>query len=116
MSKLNTMTTEFTTYYAHVLKEAEDRNHTKEQVDTIIMWLTGYDEKALNQMIESRIDMEHFIKEAPAIHPNASMIQGRVNGEVVQDMQESTLKTIRQLEVLLEQLNKDEPLSTILRK
>lgn len=115
MHEANVMRMRFSDYYAHILQEAKRREHTKQEVDTIIMWLTGYDEKMLNQMRESHIDMDHFIQDAPVIHPNASMIQGVIGNQKVEDMEESTLKTVRQLEIMLNELNKHEPLSVILR-
>ncbi|TDW24658.1 uncharacterized protein DUF2200 [Breznakia blatticola] len=56
-------------------------------------------------MRESHIDMDHFIQNAPAIHPNASMIQGVIGNQKVEDMEESILKTVKQLEIMLNELN-----------
>jgi hypothetical protein len=66
----------FASVYPHYIAKAEKKGRTKEEVHTVIHWLTGYDERALQQQIEKKVDFETFFAKAPRINPNASKITG----------------------------------------
>lgn len=74
MSKHRIFTTAFAKVYPLYVQKAERKNRTKEEVDQIICWLTGYDQAELQKQIERENDFEAFFTQAPAIHPNASLI------------------------------------------
>ncbi len=105
----------FATVYPMYVQKAERKNRTKEEVDRIICWLTGYDRTGLKQQIERRNDFETFFAEAPALHPNSSLITGVVCGVRVEDVEEPLLRKIRYLDKLIDELAKGKAMEKILR-
>jgi hypothetical protein len=77
------------------VQKAERKERTKEEVDQIIHWLTGYDQASLEKQIEQQNDFETFFAEAPALHPNSSLIKGVVCGVRVEDVEEPLMRKIR---------------------
>ena len=108
-------TTAFSKVYPLYVKKAERKNRTKEEVDQIICWLTGYDEAGLSQQIEQRTDFETFFARAPAMHPNRSLIKGVVCGIRVEEVDDPLMQKIRQLDKLLDELAKGKAMAKILR-
>ena len=76
MTKHRIFTTTFASVYPFYVQKAERKNRTKEEVDQIICWLTGYDQSGLQQQIDQENDFETFFAQAPAMHPNCSLIKG----------------------------------------
>lgn len=116
MDKHRIFTTSFASVYPHYITKAEKKGRTKEDVDTIIQWLTGYDQKALQQIIDNRTDFETFFGEAPQLNPNVDKITGVICGYRVEDMEDGLMKKIRYLDKLVDELAKGKAMEKILRK
>ncbi|MEC7262464.1 MAG: DUF2200 domain-containing protein [Bacteroidota bacterium] len=116
MDKHRIFTTSVASVYPHYITKAEKKGRTKEEVDTIIQWLTGYDQKALQHILDNRIDFETFFGEAPQLNPNVSKITGVICGYRVEDMEEGLMKKIRYLDKLVDELAKGKAMEKILRK
>lgn len=106
----------FAGVYPHYINKVEKKGRTKEELDTIIRWLTGYDQKALQKQIDSKVDFETFFAEAPQLNPNASKITGVICGYRVEDMQDKLMQKIRYLDKLVDELAKGKAMEKILRK
>jgi len=105
----------FAKVYPLYVKKAERKNRTKEEVDQIIRWLTGYDQKGLDRQLEQQNDFETFFAQAPAMHPNASLIKGVVCGIRVEEVQDPLMQKIRYLDKLIDELAKGKAMEKILR-
>lgn len=106
----------FASVYPHYINKAEKKGRTKEELDTIISWLTGYDQKALQKIIDNKTDFETFFAEAPQFNPNASKITGVICGYRVEDIKEGLMQKIRYLNKLVDELAKGKAMEKILRK
>jgi len=106
----------FAKVYPLYIQKAERKNRTKEEVDEIICWLTGYDQAGLKQQIELENDFETFFAQAPAIHPNSSLIKGVVCGVRVEEVDDPLMQKIRYLDKLIDELAKGKTMEKILRK
>jgi hypothetical protein len=98
------------------VQKAERKGRTKEGVDRIICWLTGYDRAGLQQQIEQENDFETFFAQAPAMHPNTSLIKGVVCGIRVEEIEDPLMQKIRWLDKLIDELAKGKAMEKILRK
>lgn len=116
MTKHRIFSTPFASVYPMYVQKAERKNRTKEEVDQIICWLTGYDEAGLHRQIELRNDFETFFAEAPALHPNRSLIQGAVCGVRVEAIEDPLMREIRYLDKLVDELAQGRPMEKILRQ
>lgn len=105
----------FASVYPHYITKAEKKGRTKEEVDTIIFWLTGYSAKSLQQIIDTKTDFETFFAQAPQIHPNASKITGIICGYRVEDIEDPLMQQIRYLDKLIDELAKGRTMEKILR-
>jgi hypothetical protein len=108
--------TAFSRVYPMYVQKAERKNRTQEEVDQIICWLTGYDRRGLQQQIERNNDLETFFAQAPAIHPNASLIKGVVCGVRVEEIEDPLMQQIRYLDKLVDELAKGKAMEKILRQ
>lgn len=106
----------FSRVYPLYIAKAERKGKTKKDVDTIIYWLTGYNEKSLKDQIIKENDFETFFKEAPKLNPNRSLIKGIICGVRVEDIKEDTMREIRYLDKLIDELAKDRDMDKILRR
>jgi hypothetical protein len=106
----------FAKVYPMYVAKAERKNRTREEVDQIICWLTGYDETGLRQQIEWENDFEAFFAQAPAIHPNSSHIKGVVCGVRVEEIADPLMQKIRYLDKLIDELAKGKAMVKILRQ
>jgi hypothetical protein len=106
----------FATVYPLYIKKAERKGHTKEEVDTIIFWLTGYDKQTLQQQINKKSDFETFFAEAPLMNPNASKITGVICGYRVEEIEDKVIREMRYLDKLIDELAKGKAMDKILRK
>ncbi len=106
----------FSTVYPLYVKKAERKGRTKEEVDRIICWLTGYDPPGLRRQIEQKNDLETFFAQAPAIHPHSSLIKGVVCGVRVEDIDDPLMRQIRYLDKLIDELAKGKAMDRILRQ
>jgi len=105
----------FASIYPLYLKKVEAKGRTKAELDTVIYWLTGYDEQRLQAQIEKRSDMETFFAEAPQMNPNASKITGVICGYRVEEIEDKLIQQIRYLDKLVDELAKGKAMEKILR-
>jgi hypothetical protein len=115
MHKHKIFAMKFANVYPMYVAKAERKNRTKEEVDRIICWLTGYDQAGLRQQIEQKNDIETFFAQAPAIHPNSSFIKGVVCGIRVEEIEDPLMQKIRYLDKLIDELAKGKTMEKILR-
>ena len=101
--------------YPLYIQKVERKGRTKEEVDTVIQWLTGYDEHGLQSRINREVDFETFFSEAPHINPNASKITGVICGVRVEEIEDSLIQKIRWLDKLVDELAKGKPMEKVLR-
>lgn len=106
----------FAGVYPHYISKAEKKGRTKEEVDAIIFWLTGYDEKSLQLILDNKTDFETFFAEAPGINPDASKITGVICGYRVEDIEDKLMQQIRYLDKLVDELAKGKTMEKILRQ
>jgi hypothetical protein len=106
----------FASVYPLYIKKVEAKGRTKEEVDTVIYWLTGYDKKALENQIERKTDFETFFAEAPQLNPNVSKITGVICGYRVEEIEDPLIQKIRYLDKLVDELAKGKAMEKILRK
>lgn len=112
-SKFYTMP--FATVYPLYLQKVEKKGRTKEELDEVIFWLTGYDEKSLGRQIELSTDFEHFFNEAPIINANVGKITGVICGYRVEEIEDRIIRLVRYLDKLVDELAKGKPMEKILR-
>ena len=108
-------TTAFAKVYPMYVQKAERKGRTRDEVDRVICWLTGYSQAALQQQIERGVDFEAFFAQAPAMHPNAAMIKGVVCGVRVEEVADPLMQKIRWLDKLVDELAKGKAMDRILR-
>jgi hypothetical protein len=101
--------------YPHYITKAEKKGRTKEEVDEIIRWLTGYKQPQLEALLKKRTDFKTFFAEAPKLNPQRSLIKGVVCGIRVEDIKEPTMREIRYLDKLIDELAKGKAMEKILR-
>jgi hypothetical protein len=106
----------FASVYPHYIKKAEKKGRTKENVDDIIFWLTGYDNQTLQQQIDNKTDFETFFEQAPQINPNVSQIKGVICGYRIEEIEDKLMQKIRYLDKLVDELSKGKTMEKILRK
>lgn len=106
----------FASVYPLYIKKAERKGRTKEEVDTIIRWLTGYSQRELQQQIEKKNDFETFFEQAPQLNQNVSKITGVICGYRVEEIEDKLMQKIRYLDKLIDELAKGKAMEKILRK
>lgn len=109
-------TTSFARVYPLYLEKAERKGRTKAEVDEIIRWLTGYSQKQLEAQLAKQTNFEAFFAEAPQMNPSRALIKGVICGVRVEDIEESTMREIRYLDKLIDELAKGKPMEKILRR
>ncbi len=102
--------------YPHYIAKAEKKGRTKEEVHVINYWLTGYDERTLQQQIDKKVDFETFFARAPRINPSVSKITGVICGYRVEEIEDKLMQQIRYLDKLVDELAKGKAMDKILRK
>lgn len=102
--------------YPHYITKAEKKGRTKEEVDEIIRWLTGYSQEELEMQLIKETDFETFFSQAPGLNPSRNLIKGVVCGVRVEDIKEPTMQEIRYLDKLIDELAKGKVMDKILRK
>lgn len=106
----------FASVYPLYVQKAERKNRTQEEVDQVIRWLTGYDQAGLRRQIEQGTDFEAFFAQAPALHPNSSLIKGVVCGVRVEEVEDPLMQKIRYMDKLIDELAKGKAMDKILRQ
>lgn len=115
MKKPKIYTLNFAQIYELYLAKAKRKNRTKDEVDTIIYWLTGYDSAALKRQLEKNIDMETFFSEAPLLNPKRLTVKGVICKVRVEDIEDPMTRNIRCLDKLIDELAKGKTMNQILR-
>ena len=116
MAKHRIYTTSFARVYPLLVAKAEKKGRTKAEVDEIVCWLTGYSQKKLDAQLEKGTDFETFFAQAPRMNPSRALIKGVVCGVRVEDIEEPTMREIRYLDKLIDELAKGKAMEKILRK
>lgn len=116
MIKHRIYTMSFASVYPLYIAKAEKKGRTKSEVDEIICWLTGYTKKGLESVLKKQTDFETFFAEAPKMNPSRSLISGVVCGVRVENIEEPTMREIRYLDKLIDELAKGRVMEKILRK
>ncbi|WP_404351859.1 DUF2200 domain-containing protein [Sutcliffiella horikoshii] len=115
MEKHKIYTMSFASVYPHYVTKAEKKGRTKEEVDEIIRWLTGYTQEDLEAVLENKTDFETFFAEAPQMNTSRNLIKGVVCGVRVENIEEPTMREIRYLDKLIDELAKGKAMEKILR-
>jgi len=108
-------TMSFARVYPEYVAKAERKGRTKAEVDEIIRWLTGYSQESLEGQLANQTDVETFIAEAPELNPSRALIKGVVCGVRVEDIEEPTMREIRYLDKLIDELARGKAMEKILR-
>lgn len=106
----------FASIYSLYITKAERKGRTKSEVDEILRWLTGYSQKQLEAQVKKQTDLETFFHKAPKMNPARSLITGVVCGVRVEDIKEPTMREIRYMDKLIDELAKGRAMEKILRK
>jgi hypothetical protein len=116
MERPRIFTLPFSSIYPLYIQKAEKKGRNKVEVDEIIFWLTGYDERSLQEQIMKEVDMETFFQQAPQINPNVILIKGTICGYRVEEIEDDLMRLIRYLDKLIDELARGKAMEKILRK
>lgn len=105
----------FSSVYPLYIAKAEKKGRTKEEVDAIIFWLTGYQAASLQEQVDRQSDFETFFAQAPSFNPNAAKITGLICGYRVEEIQDEVVRKVRYLDKLIDELAKGRKMDKILR-
>jgi hypothetical protein len=114
-TKHRIFTTTVASVYPLYVAKAEKKGRTKSEVDAVICWLTGYSRQELEGQLKKQTNLETFFKEAPKLNPSRTLIKGVICGVRVEDIQEPTMREIRYLDKLIDELAKGKAMDKILR-
>lgn len=106
----------FSSVYPLYIQKVEKKERTKEELDTVIKWLTGYNDNQLKEQIQKKVDFQTFFAEAPQLNPNASKITGVICGYRVEDIEDPLIQKLRYLDKLVDELAKGKKMEKILRE
>lgn len=106
----------FASVYPLYIQKVEKKGRTKEELDTVIYWLTGYDKKTLQEEIDKKTDFETFFAQAPRLNPNVSKITGLICGYRVEEIEDKLMQKIRYMDKLVDELARGKAMEKILRK
>lgn len=115
MSNSRVFKMSFAGVYPHYVAKAEKKGRSKEEVDTVICWLTGYDPKSLQKQIDTKVDLETFFAQAPQMNPNTSLIKGLICGYRVEEIEDPLMQKIRYMDKLIDELARGKKMEKILR-
>ncbi len=113
-SRIYTM--KFSKVYPLLIQKAERKNRTKQEVDAIIFWLTGYDENGLTQQIQNDSDFKTFFEKAPCVNPDYIKIKGTICGVRVEQIEDPLVRLVRSLDKMIDELAKGKAVEKILGK
>jgi hypothetical protein len=106
----------FASVYPHYITKVEKKGRTREELDTVIRWLTGYTQQGLQKQIDKKVDLQTFFAEAPKLNPNASKITGIICGYRVEEIEDKLMQKIRYMDKLVDEVAKGKKMESILRK
>lgn len=107
--------TPFASIYPHYVAKAERKKGSREDVDRVICWLTGYDEAGLRRTIDTEVDLETFFAEAPAMNPHAELITGTICGIRVEEIEDPLMQKIRWMDKLVDEVAAGRQMQKVLR-
>lgn len=116
MPRMDVTEMPFAKLYALLVAKAEKKGRTRQEVDQVTGWLTGYTPEQLAAMEQSEISYGEFFRATPAINPNSSLITGKICGVRVEEIEDPLMRQIRYLDKLVDELAKGRPMEKILRK
>jgi hypothetical protein len=116
MEKHKIYTMSFARVYPLYIAKVERKGRTKKEVDEIILWLTGYSQEDLEAQIKKETDLETFFAEAPQLNPSRALIKGVICGVRLEEIKEPTMREIRYLDKLIDELAQGKAMEKILRK
>jgi len=116
MNKHRVYSLSFASVYPLYITKAEKKGRTKDEVDEIIRWLTGYKQQGLEAQLEKQTDFETFFAEAPQLNPSRALIKGLICGIRVEDIKEPLMQEIRYLDKLIDDLARGKAMQKILRQ
>jgi hypothetical protein len=102
--------------YPLYVQKVERKGRTREELDQVILWLTGYDAEGLRRQLDRECDFATFFREAPALHPDRSLVKGVICGVRVEEIEDPLVQDVRRLDKLVDELAKGRPLAKILRQ
>jgi hypothetical protein len=105
----------FASVYPLYIQKVEKKGRTKEELDEVLTWLTGYNKKTLQQQIDKKVDLETFFAKAPQLNPNVSKITGVICGYRVEEIEDKLMQKIRYMDKLVDELAKGRKMDKILR-
>ena len=106
----------FASIYPLYVQKVEKKGRTTEELNTVLLWLTGYTQKSLQQQIDKKVDLQTFFAEAPLLNPNTSKIAGVICGYRVEDIEDPLMQKIRYMDKLVDELAKGKKMEKILRE
>jgi hypothetical protein len=106
----------FSSVYPLYIQKVEKKGRTKEELDIVIKWLTGYTDDQIKEQIEKKVDFQTFFAEAPEINPNASKITGVICGYRVEEIEDPLIQKMRYLDKLIDEIAKGRKMEKILRE
>ncbi|MXO04219.1 DUF2200 domain-containing protein [Flavobacterium sp. HBTb2-11-1] len=106
----------FSSVYPLYIQKVEKKGRTKEELDMVIKWLTGYTDNQIKEQIEKKVDFQTFFAEAPEINPNASKITGVICGYRVEEIEDPLIQKMRYLDKLIDEIAKGKKMEKILRE
>jgi len=106
----------FSSVYPLYIQKVEKKGRTKEELDIVIKWLTGYSDNQIKEQIEKKVDFQTFFAEAPKINPNASKITGVICGYRVEEIEDPLIQKMRYLDKLIDEIAKGRKMEKILRE
>lgn len=116
MKKEKIFSTPFSTIYPLYIKKVQRKGRTQEEVNQIIYWMTGYNQKELQKQLNSQVDFETFFAQAPQMNENLALIKGVICGYRVEEIEDELMRQIRYLDKLIDELAKGKTMEKILRK
>lgn len=116
MARQNIYTMSVAKVYPLYIQKVEKKGRTKDEVDEIIRWLTGYSQEEIEEQLDKQTDFETFFKEAPQLNPSRTLIKGVICGVRVEDIEEPLMREIRYMDKLIDELAKGKTMDKILRK
>lgn len=116
MDNLRVYKMSFASVYPHYITKVERKGRTRTELDEVIFWLTGYDQQALQEIIDNKTDFKTFFARAPRLNPNVSKITGVICGYRVEDIEDPLMQKVRYLDKLVDELAKGKSMDKILRK
>ena len=115
MKKEKVFALPFANIYPLYIKKVESKGRTKDELDTVLFWLTGYDKKTMKQQLDKRSDLTTFFDQAPQLNPNVSKITGVICGYRVEEIADKLMQKIRYMDKLVDELAKGKAMDKILR-